>query len=135
MTREELIAKLKAATEGSRELSTEIFWLVNPRAAKIAYWSCAFGKPCEITDLPVGGLGRLSVEVSAPHYTTSIDAALSLVLEGLDLDLKRARHRLGWRVHLWKIGGAREDANAATPVSADAPTAPLALCIAALKAR
>ena len=110
MINEELIAKLEAATEGSRELDDKI--------ANEMWWR-KWGK-------------RRPKDSHSDKFTTSILDALKLVPEGHNLKLKQARHRLGWRVNLWKIGGAREDT--ATPVSADAPTPTLAICIAALKA-
>ena len=121
-----LIAKLEAATEGSRELNGEIWWVVDRRAAEVTYRNAALGNPIAIPDKMPGGLGRLVVTQYAPHYTTSIDAALTLVPDGLDEEIKRARHR-GWYVALWKPGRVGQIGDSSTPA--------LALCIAALKAR
>ena len=69
-----------------------------------------------------GWLGRYF----PPHpYTTSLDAALKLVPAKSFPEIKC--DRVGWRAVIWPHFGPHW--------AADAPTAALALCIAALKAR
>ena len=106
-----LIARLEQAARGSRELDDEIAELCAPTDdARMA----AFENGRDWPDL----------------YTTSLDAALTLVPEG-------------WRVeHIGQNWGmTRWDAELHTAddvpsgVTAEAPTPALALCIAALKAR
>ena len=118
----ELIAKLEAATERSRELDAEIWAHLNGFTGAIkgrwvgGRWSWS-----------VGSVGVWDDEL--PHYTTSIDAALTLVPEGWHWTiegpdpLKRVSPYA-----LLGLPGLREaDGRAATPA--------LALCIAALRAR
>ena len=71
MSIDTLIARLEAAEEGSRELDGPIWReVVKPelnwedRATRGEWW------PCEVT------FGRI---YSVPHYTTSLDSALTLV--------------------------------------------------------
>lgn len=67
---DDLIRRLEAATEGSHELDCEVYrwWRQNtPPPALGAIWT---------TD-----------EEYTPHYTTSLDAALSLVPEGMSVKL------------------------------------------------
>ena len=120
----ELIAKLEAATEGSRELDAEIYWAVDNAAAQRAYWNAALGLPRKLTGLMPSGLGRIGVECSAPHYTASLDAALTLLPAGYGAvsasinESGKSSVRIG---HPYVFG------EGATPA--------LALTIAALKAR
>lgn len=126
---EELVAKLDAATEGSRELDVQIWELVDFRAALRRYWSAATGKRVKLHSLPESGLGWLAVKNSAPHYTTSIDAALTLVPEGWGWNAT-GEHSTGF-VLLYPPNNYP----GATGVQAEAPTPALAICIAALRAR
>lgn len=102
----ELIAKLEKAEAGSRELDACIAEMLSP-SDDPAYDAMLYG------DYP-------------PRYTTSIDAALTLVPERTQLALNRTgfedqadtcRAEVDWSNSTW------------------ADTLPLALCIAALKAR
>lgn len=107
----ELIARLEAATEGSRELDLAIYALCVPESPE--KW---------VRDRP---------ETYAPHYTTSIDAALSLVPEtanchGYDRDPKEVVAFVS-RNHVKDGHWLKEGCH---PTSV-----PLALCIAALRAR
>lgn len=101
MTNAELVAKLEAATEGSRELDYAV----------------------EMSRYDPETMYALNLKLSGdlPHYTTSLDAALTLVPEG----------------YCWSIGFAgRTIANVwKTPTPSKGGTPALALCIAALKAR
>ena len=113
MTPADLIARLEAAETGSRGLDAEIAELVG-----------APHGPDEMVDVESRTISMF--EEIAPHYTTSLDAALTLVES-----LPRKPH---WTisypvadVELVFSGGPVVTALAATPY--------LALCIAALKAR
>lgn len=106
MTKDELIAALEAATGPSRELDAELGALLpSPPEdnGAVVWW---------------------------PYYTASIDAALTLVPEGMEIwitsrpaDGKAPAEAL---VHLSRLVGDWR---------AYGPTIPLALCIAALRAR
>ena len=127
MTRAELIARLEAAEMGSRGDDAEIWWLVKPEAAKRSYWNGALGLPHELETLPQSGLGYRAVLSAAPHYTTSLDAALTLVPEG-------------WQWNVWftptdegPVWGAT--VNWLPAAHAYAESAALALVIASLKAQ
>jgi hypothetical protein len=99
MTLSELIAKLEEAEEGSRELDCEIY--------------VALGNPL------LRAVGK------APRYSSSLDAALTLVPEGSYAKLQIGRnHAKGWA---WVELRDVEAVARSTPA--------LALCIAALKAR
>lgn len=101
---DDLIARLEAAPEGSRELDQDIFFAVHDQDRE-AYRA-------------VGPPGVLP-------YTTSLDAALTLVPEGCQ-----------WGLEVWGENGG----NAAWVMpphghpSRYAATPALAICIAALKA-
>lgn len=95
-----LIEKLEAATEGSRELDIEM----------------AYGIP----------MGVSAEEDCAPHYTTSLDAALTLVPEGAYTKLQIGRNQE--RTYAWVEMEDRE-----AVVCSKTPA--LAICIAALKAK
>ena len=98
---ETLIARLEAATEGSRELDGEIYSAMSGKAT---------------------GLNN------ADDYTTSIDAALTLVPEGYDWDVGRLNGRYIADVSrkVSEEGWLNQHARG--------PSSALALCIAALKA-
>lgn len=107
---EDLIAKLEAATEGNRELDAAI---ERSRGYRVD------------EELEISRAGDHGGEWDLPLYTTSIDAALTLVPEGMVWtvltdygDLCRARVYNGKKI--WE---------------ADGETPPLAACSAALKAR
>src|SRR3990167_4925331 len=126
----ELIARLKAAGEGSRELDSAIavttFKTVYVDEDMIYAQAvrkddnCASGTFCRKS--------RSGAYLqAAPHYTTSIDAALTLVPAG-------SSGAIAWSEHCTAICSntrlVPEGKNAEK-----AATLPLALCIAALKAR
>lgn len=120
----DIISRLEAAPEGSRELDIEIDRLVRPERY-------AQEKPAP-ADLPPGfGQDALSLAMhDAPHYTTSIDAVLALMPEG------------------WRIAEMHDDPDDGCRVSLYCPynrglgwkyrsiarIPALALCIAILKA-
>lgn len=77
----ELIERLEKAEAGDHKLNAEICWLLERDRALSGWWRGAMGKPVSLPEdfdsLP-NGLGMASLEVCAPKYTTSIDAALAL---------------------------------------------------------
>lgn len=122
-----LIQKLEAAPEGSRELDGDIWWFTDPAHASRVYYNATSGPPRPLGPVMPHGLGRLAVEQHAPHYTTSIDAAIKLVPAG----------------HGWACDQCSLDAHAfvflddrinTAEFEAWAETIPLAICKAALKA-
>lgn len=103
----DLIAKLEAATEGSRKLDAAIQYALTEEIA-----------------------------IDLPRYTTSIDAALSLVPDGVYLDLLSRSGKNGnfeWDCTLKE--SALPYRTFRTDERVGKETGPLALCIAALKAR
>jgi hypothetical protein len=109
---DKLIAKLAAASEGSRALDADV--------AETQGWSS------DADDNWIGPGGA----IASPHYTTSLDAALTLVPEGYlwllgNTGLSDGRGAYRGDVYCHPRGGAIGVSNTPT----------LALCIAALKAR
>ncbi len=116
-----LIAALEAATEGSRELDDAVFLATHPDQGTTSedgeYWYAAHLDED-------GGPWML-----LPFYTTSLDAALTLVPEGW-----------GWTIEWDSITAVRPpdsegDDDLAIWGLTPNGTPALALCIAALKAR
>lgn len=116
---QELIAKLEAATEGSRELDAEIAAAVYP----------FFAAGAKVAGHPDPGLRQCKPwgRVRASDCTTSIDAALTLVPPDCDW-LINGR---GNYAQVWEAKETGRDGS----WGARARTAPLSLCIAALRAR
>lgn len=123
MTRGELIARLEAAGEGSRELD-------------YAIWSNLQG--VTMTVLKIGGGFETTAYdgelldpnwLGAPRLTTSLDAIVALI----ERKLSGAR----WEVTTtgFKPGSSIVDARGVWQAGSYAETAPLALCIALLRAR
>ena len=107
----DLIAKLKAATEGSRELDASIHLTLNlPRQ-------------------PHGGKYY-------PPYTTSLDAALTLVPEGWWCSIQTPAFVIGETKAAVSVSGIVDDSTGGgRTFDARATTPALALSSAALKAR
>jgi len=110
----ELIRDLEAATEGGRELDHEILWATTGKRD---------------VDIPEGRLTDNRVPL---HYTTSLDAALTLVPEGVRAELIQSLEGGWWDAAVYEFG---EDDNPIAETERGALTPALALCIAALKAR
>lgn len=125
MTRAELIAKLEAATEGSRQLDGEIGRAVGYVAS--SWWGAIAFR-----------WNEGECWGSVPDFTTSLDAALTLVPEGWGWlarshDGSPAYDGTGrGRGGFANVNIGRDDAQFFTEFAA---TPALALCIAALRAR
>lgn len=142
MTNTDLIARLEAATEGRRDLDAAV-------ALAIKYDSeDAFGrKLCDVIErLGVGAFTDSGWETwRLPRWSSSIDAALTLVPEGCDWDVGHIRaNGFVSATVMWQApAGSRFheffDAGPDTTVwwaeKGKGPTPALALCIAALRAR
>lgn len=143
---DEIIARLEQATEGSQELDAEIDASLRIGKTNLPEWAWAnFPKWRARPDGRVevahdDGRGGLSWQ---PHpYTTSIDAALSLVPEGWEWCLSSTGTACictCWAddsASVFKSTDVKQPRQ--TPFNEwqpKAPTPALALCIAALKAR
>lgn len=117
---DDLIKKLESAECGSRELDRQI--------TETAFDDEVCDGPA---DNPVCRHKDDVVWYNVPHYTTSLDAALTLVPEGMMIaDFSQAPiDRAGpWRCGIYDDEGI-------VAATAGRATGPLALCIAALKAR
>jgi hypothetical protein len=104
MTRTDLIAALESASGPSRELDAEIYAALNP-----LYYSAS---PNDENDF-------------VPSVTASLDAAVTLVPDGLDWEVKTAPHRKG---------GIARVVSMERTTWAEAATPTMALCIACIKA-
>ena len=119
---DELIAKLEAAAEGSRDSDIAIAYAIYPQLTSQEM-------PGPLTGSTATQWYLLGTHVRIEHYTTSIDAALTLVPEGWEGHVginrcvaslyKAPPHRIPTHIGVGSI--------ASTPA--------LALCIASLKAR
>ena len=125
----DLIARLEAAPKGSRELDAEI-------AAKIGCTKAPQIMPYR----PLRVLHPSGRTIDLPHYTTSIDAALTLVPEGWAINVLGQTDKGLWVATLRHIEtskrkmGATDNYGNLPLTSWSRPTPALALCIAALKA-
>lgn len=77
-----LIAKLEAAEAGSRELDAEILWCADEKKlerlkAAFNYWRKG------------AAIDQAVIDMAAPHYTFSVDAAMKLVPSGYVLHTMR----------------------------------------------
>lgn len=139
----DLIEKLQSAKEGSRELDAWIHWQAQPPSDvqfvtdEVAAWVDQYGgDPSAVI------VGRLSLFADyAPHYTTSLDAALMLVPEGWFVQLfgNRGKGSASVQSHFVSKDDERKMEKRGEKVlhfaSFHETAWPLALCIAALKAR
>lgn len=120
----DLIRKLEEASEGSRELDAQILQYIDPKNEKKDWF--ADGKTGEPTPLP-----------GSPYYTTSIDAAFTLVPEGYtgSVTFGQSTSSSNIQFHesaeLWN----GEHGESCQEIYSKAATPALALCIAALKTR
>ena len=136
---DDLIARLEAASEGSRELDAEISAALHICPPQSPDWLRNWDGP-----YVVFGLGRVAVQHSncergvnwlAPNFTTSLDAALTLVPEGYDYGFSFSKqHGLeAWVQKPFKqsecFQGYAPDGDMTNKTSAKS------VCVAALKAR
>ncbi len=129
MTRTELIAALEAAEGPSRELDAEIELWRQQALGLAAGWKANYSLDKGRTRGWLWDGKNLSSQTEAPHYTESIDAALSFTPEGEQYCLgclsdTRVPVRGIPRYHAWV--GCTETVYGATPA--------IALCIANLRA-
>lgn len=144
---DELIAKLEAAPKGSRELDAEIAATLHIPPSDAPEWILNWGGPYMVLRPGYVAVqhtdGKAGANWKAPAYTTSLDAALTLVPKGLHIsDLKQFCGRPTPDDWFWfaALSGWSNDKSVyvycGAPSGTDAPkTAALALCIASLKAR
>lgn len=137
-----LIARLEAATEGSRELDAEVHTAVND--GWIRHPKCPSG--IVISDAGSEAANRARAETPyifsnrrpAPHYTTSLDAALTLVPEGMWWRIASVPF-FGLPAHGAPVSSAQvefgEGFDLKAAISEYGHTPCLAFCITALKTR
>lgn len=116
-----LIERLEQASESSRELDAWIFCAVghpDKKPERNFFYKSREEWGVFVTNAPKPGI----TFHDAPHYTTSIDAALTLVPSDCH-----------WSVS-WPVGQAELVNGKGDLFTASGGTAALALCIAALKA-
>lgn len=131
---DDLIARLEAASEGSRELDDAIAKSIGSRIIPL---DVAFGRNdgCwvrRVGDQLIGigshnDHGTSSTDFYLPRYTTSIDAALPLVPAGYGY-VGLQRFSDGWYAQVAQSSTSFRHEGTQKPAA-------LALCIAALKAR
>ena len=120
----DLIAKLEAATEGSRELDADIYEAIGCEVVR-ARKSRRGLNWCYRGHFPHGWLAIRWEKMN--HLTTSIDAALTLVPEGMFWSIDSSGSAYICQLD---SGGQRGSVRVG-----DGESPALALCIAALKAR
>ena len=125
-----LIERLESATEGSRELDEAIINALCPDAM------CR-QDPAWEDSITVYHADALldSGKAELPHYTTSLDAALTLVPEGWEWSLAGGNKNEPVQVPYASCWPDEQPFPAELDLYAEAATPSLALCIAALKAR
>lgn len=122
-----LIERLQKAGEGSRELDAEIALAVGYHCQPDGYGEGDAWTTPEGRSLP--SIGRMGAR--PPAFTTSIDAALSLVPEGWRVDeLSESQ-----RGRFWSMLRPREYKEGLFYVTDEGASFALAICIAALRAR
>lgn len=129
----ELIEQLEKCSGPDRAIDAAIHWTVNRAQAETVYWNAACGLPKNLpADFIPSGLGAMAVMLASPAFTRSIDAALTLVPQGWTWSLTHA-FAIDAYLTFHKEGSLRGVENEVEVH--DAQSAPLALCIASLKAR
>ena len=122
---DDLIARLEKATGPDRGLDSHIYLFANG-GFKASYGRSVFSQNLEKW-CDSGEINRVADNYEIPRYTASIDAALTLVPEGLDYVLRslrdRAEARVGGAKNEYRIHGGQH------------PIPAIALCIAALRSR
>ena len=139
---ESLITKLEQASEGSRELDAAIWetqgyvrkksrkWHIptTPEKIYVDTWRTPSGK--EIA--PFYEDGGIDPDDIPPHFTTSLDCALTLVPEGWGWLVEVWQREESWAQVVCRPKGSTKPSGIFEGAEAKSPA--LALCIAALKA-
>lgn len=107
----------------SRELDFYIWLVAKPHPTNPPFECSATWDGSEFKIEGGGFIGGHMV----PAYSSSLDAALTLVEDKWDIEIKRARHRAGWMARIWPY---QQD----VARWADATKPAIALALAALKA-
>ena len=125
MIRSDLIAKLREATEGSRELDYEIAQAFPDKYGPVESLRAADEVGLQWGALPI------------PHWSTSLDAALTLVPEGMEWGIHGNlwKYDLSAYVRKWVDDDLTVYSSRRPGVPTPNITPALALCIAALRAR
>lgn len=132
----DLIARLEAATEGSRYLDAQIHKYIERDQSLFAKFERSAQAPAADFGMPP------TVADQTPHYTTSLDAALTLVPEGwwpgfgwaeYDPKVHKQTGRYGWAELVRNVPGRSFPEEIYGYSDSGSPA--LAICIAALKAR
>lgn len=121
----ELVERLERAEGPSRELD----WAITLAVATATKDS--LGKVYTLAWLGDPNRTTARTDIDCPHFTASLDAALSLIPKGHCWQLKDGM--FGCEAIVWTLEGDYDDHGAPTGTSAGHPA--LALCIAALHAR
>lgn len=123
----DLISRLEAAPTGSRELDAEIWEIIDNAAYIRCWWDARASTSRSWSDETKDEKCRAAVRRVSPAYTTSLDAALTLVPEGTEYQIN----------NLYGVAQVELPLNSNSPilVRREDGNVVLALCIAAMKAR
>ena len=130
----ELAGICETAGSGDRELDATIWLAAIPGATrrKTGHTHTASGKWCDI-DETRDSTGRL---ITVPHYTSSIDAAMTLVPAGHSADTQQRQRLLKSPEYIERAWAQIETPDGTEFIgNAIAASVPLAICAAALRAR
>jgi hypothetical protein len=121
MTIDELIARLESAAEGSRDFDYRIAQVIGNK------WMEGVREGDSPPFAP-----RSIADRTIPRYTTSVDAALTLVPDGwVVANISQNDNRLWWTC----LNRGYRTSYDATAIAGDLATPALAVCVAALRAR
>lgn len=124
-----LVARLEAAKEGSTALDAIIWQLHDPQAFQVCETTALSFSPKGLSEEDKAAQVASRAKRLAPHFTRSVDAALTLVPEGFTVDARICGY------DVWTFVTLTEARQGSAVFTAHKTTAPLALCIAALRAR
>jgi hypothetical protein len=133
-----IIKQLSGADASSREIDGAILWQVQRKRAEVIYWNAAMGLPHPLGDEMPAGLGRHAVNMNAPAYTLSVDAALDLIPENHEWLIGRGRTRPNeplFGIQIFNPGSGRVLHMPPPLAEAEANTLAIAICLASLRAR
>ena len=131
--------RLEKAEAGDHNLNAEICWGLERDRALSGWWRGAMGMPVPLPEkfssLP-RGMGMASLEVCAPKYTNSLDAAVALAERVLDKPyIWVGMNRGAPLVAAWSCELVTGEDFRSPSIETEASTGPLAICIAILKAK